>query len=86
MLDRLNDILGGTGLFTRGGFHCEVGDNVPNLPDGRTARTLLLVGNAGPEMWRQFEKERNLDVKDPLDTWLLQKLEKVSRATGAHLI
>ncbi|MEC8289038.1 MAG: hypothetical protein VX007_05410 [Pseudomonadota bacterium] len=86
MLDRLNDILGGTGLFTRGGFHCEVGDNVPILPDGRIARTLLLVGNAGPEMWRQFEKERNLDVKDPLDSWLLQKLEKASRATGAHLL
>ena len=51
MLDRLNDILGGTGLFARGGFHCEVGDNVPNLltaaPQERYSLSVTLVRQCG---------------------------------------
>ena len=58
------------GLTMRGGFHPRHEDRVPDLDDGRATRTLVLLGNAGPEMWMAFEHPgRDLSEENPLDGW-----------------
>ena len=51
------------GLLLRGGFHPEPDDDAPP-----GTATLLLVGNAGPEMWYAFEKGRRRGT-DRLNDW-----------------
>lgn len=43
------------GLVMRGALRPEEGDAVPALPDGRTTKTLVLIGNAGSRMWAEFQ-------------------------------
>lgn len=59
------------GLIVRGGFHPEAADRVPDLPDGRPAATLVLIGNAGPAMWAPFAvaPEATDAAPDPLNRW-----------------
>ncbi len=59
-----------TGLTSRGAFHPKPEDEVPEALPGIACATLVLVGNAGPEMWRRFgaSPERNLAV-DPLNAF-----------------
>lgn len=66
-----------TGLLCRGGFHPAKRDRVPGTPG-----TLVLVGNAGPEMWAAFEAARREDP-DPLDAWTRRTLDGVARELGA---
>lgn len=84
---RLRAALGRAGLILRGGFHPEPADGVPALPDGSPARTLMLVGNAGPEMWRAFRAARlALAGRHPLDGWLKPLLREIATEVGAHPI
>lgn len=84
---RLGKALARAGLILRGGFHPGPADGVPMLPDGRPARTLLLVGNAGPEMWRAFRAARPTLAGDhPLDGWLRPLLREIAADAGAHPI
>lgn len=46
---RVDQALSGTGLFVRGAFHPREDDRTP-FPAG----TIVLIGNAGPTMWRAF--------------------------------
>jgi len=64
------------GLLVRGGFHPEA--------DSET-RTIVMVGNAGPDMWAAFEAGRP-DAPDPLDTWCRSGLEAIADAFGARLV
>ncbi len=83
-LSRLDDALLPCGLFTRGGFHPEPADNVPALPGGRAARTVLLIGNAGMAMWRAFRAARPVPRgSNPLEAWLDPLIEEAARAAGA---
>jgi len=86
MIDRLNSILGDSGLFVRGGFYPGPGDGVPDLPDGGEAGTVVLIGNAGPDMWRVFEREADLSHRNPLDSWLRPIIDDAARAVGAHVV
>lgn len=58
------------GLRLRGGFHPAPADGVPPV-DGAPARTLILLGNAGPAMWRAFAAapEAADGGRDPLNRW-----------------
>lgn len=70
------------GLACRGGFYPKPGDGVPNLPDGRPARTLILLGNAGPAMWKAFRA-----AGDPLlDGWSHRIIADLAAALGAHAL
>jgi ferredoxin len=53
------------GLIMRGGFHPGPDDNVPG-------ETLVMVGNAGPDMWSTFEAVRGdyAGRDNPLDGWI----------------
>ncbi|WP_119458235.1 hypothetical protein [Rhodospirillaceae bacterium SYSU D60014] len=70
------------GLMLRGGFHPDAGDGVPPLGDGRPAGTVILVGNAGPAMWRAFTEAR-ITGPHPLDRWTRRILADIARAHGA---
>lgn len=85
MLNDLRDAVGRFGLFVRGGFEPEPRDNVPPLRDWRETRAVVLVGSAGPAMWRHFQEQRPAGP-DPLDRWTAHKLREVSARFGASAV
>ncbi len=70
------------GLLPRGAFHPVPADGVPDLAPGRPARTLVLVGHAGPEMWRAFAGARRAGA-DPLDEWSREVVGALAGRLGA---
>jgi hypothetical protein len=84
-LKGIEDALGSRGLRPRGAFHPDAADVVPTLPDGRPAATLVLAGQAGPEMWRRFSAAPP-DGRDPLDDWSRRELGAIAQATGASAL
>ncbi|MGQ0675498.1 MAG: ferredoxin, partial [Rhodospirillales bacterium] len=88
VLQRLAAALAPSGLILRGGFHPRGRDEAPPLPDGRAARTLVMVGNAGAKdgnaMWRAFSAARaRYPGDDPLNRWTRDAVEPVARMAGA---
>ncbi|MFQ5773478.1 MAG: ferredoxin [Kiloniellaceae bacterium] len=76
-----------SGLMARGGFHPGAGDGVPPLADGRPARTLVPVGNAGPQMWRAFTAAPEADAAaDPLNRWSRRVLDELAARWGARAL
>ncbi len=83
----LETALAREGLIARGGFHPEPGDGVPGLDDGRPARTLVMVGNAGPALWRAFANSPEFGtLPDPLDRWSARVIEALAEAWGARAL
>ena len=84
---RIEDALAGTGLIVRGGFH-PTGEDKDGIPGG--TETLILIGNAGPAMWRAFAAattpETRLGDADPLDGWTEGVLTEASAALGAKAV
>jgi hypothetical protein len=79
------------GLIPRGGFHPEPGDGVPALADGRPARTLVMVGNAGPALWRAFANSPEFGpefgtLPDPLNRWSARVIGDLAQAWGARAL
>jgi len=74
------------GLTPRGAFHPEPADNVPDLPGGNNAGTLVLAGNVGPAMWQAFSTTEPTG-KDALDRWSADVLTPIADRFGgaAHL-
>lgn len=70
------------GLACRGGFHPEPRDAVPDLPDGRPVRTLILLGNAGPAMWDAFRAAGDA----LLDEWSRRVIDGLAAALGGHAL
>lgn len=75
--DDLTAALAEHGLLPRGAFHAGAEDGAP---DG--VGTILLVGNAGPGMWRAFAA-RKPEGADPLDTWSKSVLGDIARRFDA---
>jgi hypothetical protein len=75
------------GLVSRGGFYPRSSDAVPPLPDGRTAATVVLVGNVGHAMWQVFRRAL-VDSAEPhpLNTWTRRVLTPVAGEWGAHVL
>jgi hypothetical protein len=65
------------GLLPRGAFHAGAEDGAPN-----GVGTVLLVGNAGPGMWRAFAAAMP-DGKNPLDNWSKSVLGDIARRFDA---
>jgi len=78
----LANVLAPHGLIVRGGFQPIAEDGVPGDP-----ATLVLVGNAGPAMWRAFEAARAdggyTDSANLLDDWVRGVLSGVAEELGA---
>jgi hypothetical protein len=75
------------GLIARGGFHPDPADAVPPLADGGPVRTLVLAGNAGPEMWRFFTAAPEFTARsNPLDSWTARVLGQVAADQGGEAL
>ena len=72
------------GLVSRGAFHVVADDAVPPFADGAPARTLVLVGNAGPGMWRTFTRsaEASDGAPDSLDRWSRRVVSRLAEHLG----
>lgn len=87
----LSDIAGRLapfGLVVRGGFHPEAADGVPAQPDGRDARSLVLIGNVGraggDPMWRAFAAARGrFPGPDPMNDWTRAAVDRIARDLNA---
>jgi len=87
LLARIDRLLDGTGLFVRGAFHPAPEDGVRALADGRAATTIVLVGNAGKDLWRAFRRDNPAVMgKHPLDSWVDAHLERAAAAVGAEIV
>jgi len=76
------DALRAIGMTPRGAFRPGPNDGVPDLGSNQPARTLVLVGNAGPDMWQAFTTSCDPD-HDLLDEWSCEILDDVARRYGA---
>lgn len=83
----LKQTLDGTGLFLRGGFHPTDEDRVPACATGAPARTVFLLGNAGPDLWRAFRAGRPVsDDAHPLDRWVMGHIRRAAERLGATAV
>ena len=67
------------GLVARGGFHTGDEDGLGPI------RTVVLVGNAGRDMWPVFDATRPTD-SDPLDHWVRDRLAPTAERLNAELV
>ncbi len=79
------------GLQLRGGFHPAAADDSllsSAEPTAGSIQTVLLVGNVGNAMWRQFITTAEYrDAKpDPLDRWTRRVLNEIAAALPAAVV
>jgi ferredoxin len=75
--------LAATGLAARGGFHPSADDYVPDAGLGLPTRTLVLVGNVGPDLWPYFAKHADRHP-NALDVWTREIIEPIAARFGAR--
>ncbi len=77
ILHELSSALSAHGMIIRGGFHPGADDHVP-----ADTKTLILIGNAGPDMWRVFSNAMPVDP-NPLNTWSKAIIDDIAADVGA---
>lgn len=83
-LEALATAASGIGLIVSGAFHPAPMDEVPALPDGRPAATLVLLGHVGPVMWEVFSAAPEFALADdPLDRWSRRVIAALGESLGA---
>ena len=83
--DEVAAAIAATGMLARGGFGVRPDDAVPDLPDGRPAVSVVMVGNVAGAMWDRFRAEQR-DEPDPLDAWTRRTLAPVAARFGAAFV
>ena len=73
------------GLTPRGAFHPAAGDGVPPPAADTPARTVVLAGNAGPQMWQAFDAAR-AEENMTLDEWSARVLTGLAARLGARAV
>lgn len=89
LIEKLAIALAAHGLRPRGGFVFGADEAAPDGPSGRLARSVVLVGHAGGEMWPHFSRWREAqaeDRRDPLDTWSKQAIWAVAERFSARAV
>ena len=83
LYDEISTALKIQGLLLRGGFHASADDG---LPEGEG--TVLMVGNAGPDLWRVFpQAPEGLDgAPNGLDRWTRRVMGDLADAFGARAV
>lgn len=79
-IDQLITALIPCGMIIRGGFH--------PLDNGKAplgAQTIIMIGNAGPAMWRALSKEP-LIGSNPLDAWTRKSLTPIADDLEAQVV
>ena len=76
------------GLLARGGFLPDgAGDrDFPRLAGDRPTAAIVMVGNAGPDMWESFARSQEHNERQPhaLDRWSRRVLSRAARELGAE--
>lgn len=89
-IEHISSALSLCGLSIRGGFNFLDSDgNAPLAAAGKTARSVLLVGNAGAAYWPHFQRWRQVqppDIADPLDTWCRGTIGALAKQVGARAV
>lgn len=80
IFNALNDAFSIHGLMIRGGFHAGADGHVP---DG--IKTLILIGNAGPDMWHVFGKTMP-DIPNPMDAWSKTIINEIATQFSATAV
>jgi len=79
--------LDGTGLICRGGFVAGPEDAVPDSKNGTT--TVVVVGNAGSDMWTRFTEgtgeDQRRDDDNPLNDWTARTMMPIAEKLGARV-
>lgn len=81
--------LSASGLIVRGGFNFSYSEDAPSGPAGKSARSVLLIGNAGAAYWPRFQRWRQAqpdDPANPLDTWCREIIGAVAEDFGARAV
>ena len=78
-IDLLITALSPFGLIIRGGFHPS------NDQSPLDVQTIIMIGNAGPAMWRTFSSKIP-KTPNPLDAWTRQNLSPIADSFGAKAI
>jgi hypothetical protein len=73
------------GFMPLGWFAPTPADDVPDIKPGEPAKFVMLLGNAGPDMFRRFARERDPD-RQSLDDWTRHTLEPVAENLGARAL
>lgn len=81
-LSEIEQSLRKAGIAPRGAFHPAAGDGVPPLAGGGPVLTVVLAGNAGPQMWRTFEASG----VTTLDAWSERILSGLAENLGARAV
>ncbi len=72
------------GLIARGGFHPSEADRVPRVFGDVEVGTLVLLGNAGPDMWAVVGAVvESSNARNPLDDWIKQHVGAMAAELGA---
>ena len=71
------------GFTALGWFAARAEDGVPAGGDGRPARTVIMIGNAGPDMWQRFAAARDPQT-DTIDAWSEAVLSELASRLGAE--
>lgn len=69
-----------SGLIARGAFHATEGDDAP-----ASCKTVILVGNAGPDFWGHFQADRR-DEANALDAWTKRQVDRIAAAIGGWAV
>lgn len=82
-MDEYRDIvneLAAVGLVARGGFHPVPSDQAPD-----TCRSIILVGNVGPDFWAHFLAGQQ-DEPNALDAWTQRQVDVIAQSAGGWAI
>ena len=74
-----------TGLLVRGGFAARDGDELPAGPLGRPAGAVVLLGNAGGDLWPAFSARRR-DEPHSLDEWARRTVGGIAERLTARAV
>lgn len=84
----IDTALAGTGLFCRGGFTVDPGEDLPRLGDGGKPHSVVLIGNAGSAIWAPFcaAPEARDGAPNPMNRWTRRVVDKLGQTFGAVVL
>lgn len=88
-IDSIVSALAHDGLILRGGFIFADGEGAPSGPTGLSAKSALLVGQAGAAPWPHFLRWREKQpqtITNPLDAWSREVIGAVAKDFGARAV
>ena len=87
ILDQIRAAVEPHGIFVRGVVGFSGSADGPHLSDGRSAQSVVLLGNIGRSLWEPFSRWRqeqpDTGGADPLDTWSKDVIQPIAADLAA---